>query len=97
MHGFRSRSLCSRRMTYREMIKQTGLQIHLQTINTLGLFNLYFHYVFKDPSAAWNKTKAAEACLSLNLVLEKYHQQQFGKLELADCGCLKLWCILRRK
>lgn len=69
-------------MTYRKMIKQTGLLIHLQTISTLGIFNLYLRYVFKDPSAAWNITKAVEACFSFNLVLEKYHQQQFGKLEL---------------
>lgn len=74
--------LCISRMTYREIIKQTGLLIHLQTINTLGLFNLYLHYGFKDPSVAWNITKAADACLSFNLVLEKYHQEQFGKLEL---------------
>lgn len=40
------------------------------------------HYVFKDPSAAWNIIKAVEACLSFNLGLEKYHQLQFGKLEL---------------
>lgn len=75
--------LHSRRTTH-EIIKQTGLLIHLQTINTLGLLNLYLLYVFKDPSATWNITKAVQACLSLNLVLEKYHQHQFGILELQN-------------
>lgn len=84
MHGVRSAKAVEQEGgSSREMTSQTGLCMHLQTVNTFGLFCLlHLHVIFKDSLAAWNIFACNKSSQGLswlqNLALKKYHQNQVG-------------------
>lgn len=79
--------LCSSRRVALLGKRLNRLQIHLQTVNTFGLFCLlHLPDVFKVSLAVWNIFACIKSSRGLSwlqdLALKKYHQKQLGKLEI---------------